>query len=172
MDKINSIVNIIRSSISFDNSLENGGYCELQQQNNLLKSHLQNLMILNPIDDTEKKLLKLSEHLYKINENIIDLVNGSQKHTKIDLTKNTLLFFYKEHCEPSLNFVSEWTKLKKMVNGKVNMVSINCSKSKYDNVCDSLGVYEYPTVKYLYNNKVDTYIGNMNANEIFATYLR
>jgi len=172
MDQVNSIANIIKTSLSFDDALKAGKYCDLQQQNDLLKSHLQNVILLNAKNDIDKSLLDLSKQLYEINGDIIASINNS--NTKVQKNaKNTLLFLYKDQCASSDQFTSEWNKLKSMVNGKVNMVAINCSKQRHAQVCEMFGTYEYPSIKYLYdNNKLHSYIGNMNANEIFATYIQ
>jgi len=172
MNRLKPIVDIIKISLSFDDALKAGKYCDLQQQNDLIKSHLQNAILLNANNNIDKSLLDLSKQLYEINDDIIVSINNS--NTKVQKNaKNTLLFLYRDQCASSEQFTSEWNKLKSMVNGKVNMVAINCTKQKHAQLCKMFGTYEYPSIKYLYdNNKLHSYIGNMNANEIFATYIQ
>ncbi len=93
------------------------------------------------------------------------------KKSKLDKTKNTVIFFYKPDCEPSLTFYGEWAKLKKLHNKKYNMISINCINPKYKDICNFFKIYEYPTIKLVKPNRIDDYFGSMDATSISADLL-
>lgn len=122
------------------------------------KLQLQNLMTLNQLpefqSDSNTELLNLIEQLYKLHTN---------------KTSNILLFFYGKNCKSSSNFVGEWQKIKVLTNSMYKMIAINGDDPKYKNLCKTLNVYQYPTIKYISNNKITDYLGNMNSDEIIKT---
>jgi thioredoxin-like negative regulator of GroEL len=126
---------------------------------NEFKSQLQNLMILNQLPQfksTENdQLLNLIIQLYEID------INSNNN--------SILLFFYKNNCKPSSDFVKEWQEIKLKTNNKHKMISINCENEKYAQICSKLNVYEYPTIKYAKNGKIIDYLGEMTSQEIIRT---
>ena len=69
MDKINCVINIIKSSLSFDNALKNKQICDLNKINDMLKFHLQNLNLLLEIPET------FSQSSYLISDSELKQVN-------------------------------------------------------------------------------------------------
>lgn len=124
---------------------------------NEFKSQLQNLMILNQINKSEEndQLLKLFTKLYYLETNDVD--------------NKLILFFYQPNCVSSSNFVHEWNKLLKQFNNLYKMIAINCSDSKNLKLCSKLNVYQYPTIKFVRNNDVFDYFGELNAEDITKT---
>lgn len=174
MNNINQFINIIKISLSFDNALKVKKFDNLQQQNDILISHLKNFNLLksnnNNINNINEQLIKLSTELYEINNEIISSI-GNLSNNKIK--KNTLILLYNDQCVASSQCMNEWNKLKLMNNGKIDMVAINCTKLKNMQLCEKFGTYIYPTIKYLYDDdKIDSYLGKIDADEIFKTYLK
>lgn len=159
MNIIESAVVIIKNSLLFDNELKNGQHCKLRKINDDIKSKLQTLMLLSGYDKDDTEILALCKRLYELNDSTIKIAEGSQ----IQSNNNILLFFYKEGCSPSASFVDEWKKLKVNVGSRAKLFSINCSKEKYVDVCNKFGIYQYPTVKYVSNDKTYDYFGEMTA---------
>lgn len=148
-----TIVNFVKESLKLDNQV--GDMKEL-------KSHLQNLLTLNQLsnyqsaDDT--KLLQLALKLYD---------NQVKKNNNVN---NVLLFFYKNNCKPSSDFVKEWKNIKTKTNGIHKMIAINCEKEKYSHICSTLNVFEYPTIKYVKNGQVHDYFGNLYSDDIIRHF--
>ena len=158
MNKIENAVVIIKQSLLFDKDLRNNDHCNLRKTNDTIKSKLQTLMLISGSDKDDTEILSLCKRLYELNDSIIQTVEKSQR--------NILLFFYKEGCTPSANFVDEWKKLKINVGSRAKLFAVNCSKEKYADVCNKFGVYQYPTIKYVSNDKTYDYFGEMTAREI------
>lgn len=159
MDKITLIVNIVKSSILFDNDFKKGKYPNLQEYNNMIQTYLDNLKTLS----TDARLVQLCSSLHNINSHIL---KSMSKKTKLDKTKNTVIFFYKPDCEPSLIFANEWVKLREQHNKKYNMIAINCDNPKYTDICNFFKIYEYPTIKLVKPYSIDDYFGSMDAVSI------
>lgn len=161
MDKITVITNIIRSSLLFDCDIQNNKYDMLNTYN----EKIANLLIDLHLSPIEEEMLKLCEYIHNINNNIIDKISH-RKISKLDTKKNTFIFFYKENCKYSMLFIPEWKKMKNLLDNKFNMVSINCDKIKYKNICNFFRVYEYPTIKLVTSHKIIDYFGEMNCDSI------
>lgn len=142
-----TVIRCIRESLALDKGSGNI---------NEFKIQLQNLMILNQLPQ------------FQTNENnqLLDLVTQLYKSSN----DSTLLFFYKNNCIPSSNFVNEWKKLKLKTNGKYKMIAINCEHEKYKQFCKKFNVYEYPTIKYITNGKILDYFGKLTSDEIMTTF--
>ena len=125
---------------------------------NNFKIYLQNLMILNQLPQFQSyestTILKLLEKLYSL----------QFEHKKI------ILFFYKNNCKPSSDFIDEWKKLKDFGNGKYKFIALNCEDSKNQSICSLLNIYEYPMIKYINNNNIHNYFGEMTSSEIIKTF--
>lgn len=163
--KIESSINIVKGSLLFDRELKRHQYCNLGKTNESIKSNLQTLVLLSGNSANDIEILKLCQKLYDLNNTIIAKIEKSdQKSEKI------LLFFYKEGCEPSSRFVSEWKKLESIVGSEAKMLSVNCSKEKYTDICNKFGIYQYPTVKLISGDKTHDYFGEMTADKIKETF--
>jgi len=149
-DKI--VIKCVNESLSLDKN--NGNINEF-------KSQLQNLMILHQLpqfkSETNTKLLNLVHKLYEIK-------NNNKQYSPI------LLFFYKINCNASLKFITEWKNIKNITQSKYKMFAINCENKKFADICKQLNVYQYPTIKYINNNKIIDYFGEMNSNDIIKTF--
>lgn len=133
---------------------------------NEFKTQLQNLMILNQLpqfqSDTNNELLHLIEQLFDSQS-----VKTSNNCTQSD---PMLLFFYRKHCKASSDFAKEWKNIKGLIKSNIKMIAIHCDDPKYKNICERLNVYQYPTIKYINNNKILDYLGEMNSSEIIKTF--
>lgn len=160
-----SIINIIKQSMSFDKDLRDDKICNLQKRNDLIKSNLNTLIVLN-FNVSHPQIYDLLKNIYYLNNKIIDSfepVNTFNNRTNAD--ENILLFFYKQNCKPSNEFVNEWKLLQQHISG-VKFISIDCDSDKQAEICNRFGVYEYPTVKYVSNGKINDYHGEMTYSAI------
>jgi hypothetical protein len=165
--KTESSINIVKESLVFDDKLKTHQYCDLRKTNDSIKSNLQTLMLLSGNSRNDVEILNLCEKLHTINNSIVvKLETASMSGSNMNINKNILLFFYKEGCEPSLLFASEWKKLEDIVGARTKMLSVNCSKEKYSDICNKFGVYQYPTVKFISDGETRDYFGEMTANKI------
>jgi len=168
MDKITLIVNIVRSSILFDNEFQKGNYLNLRDHNDMIKSYIKNLNTYSS-NSNDDKILELCTSLYDLNFRILELTQGtykSKEKLKLNKDKNTIILFYKPDCIASINFIPDWNKLKAVHNNKYNMVAINCSNPKYEDVCNFFKIYEYPTIKLIKPQQINDYFGKMDATSI------
>ena len=200
MDKINLILDILKLSLEFDSLLEDSKFCDLKkcsdeinkkiiQFEHLLKStestkfteHIEPIEAIKPIEFeiVSAEIYSILDKINKVNEYAINyfikLCNKDNKNNQNNQnnkkSKNTMILFYSDKCKYSINFFSEWEKLKEGLNGKVNMIAINCNKSNKKQICDFFKIYEYPTIKYITPTKIHDYYGEMNYGEIVSTFM-
>jgi len=164
MNKTENAIAIVKQSLLFDKDLRNNNNCDLRKKNDIIKSYLQTLMWLSDNDHDDAEILELCKLLYNLNESIIKILESSQA--------SIMLFFYKDGCKPSTSFVSEWKILQKNVGNRSKFIAINCSKEKYFDVCNKFGIYQYPTIKYICNDKVHDYFGEMTAAGIQREFFK
>jgi len=160
---INLIINIIKSSVDFDKSLQNNMYNILQSKYDIFKSQVEILNNKKPVDDIEKELFDLVASLDQANIYIMALFKIEKG--KIDQNKDTLLLFYNNE-KSSEKFIPEWKKLASLNNGRINIVSINCNKDKYNDFCKSLNINYCPTIKFISKKNVYSYNEEMSAKSI------
>lgn len=169
MSKISYITNILRESISFDDAIKNGDYANLKDFGTKISDDIKSLKFFDSANNIENELSKLSMDLNIINGQIITELGATQK---VNENKNTLIFFYKENCKISSNFAPEWAKLKSLNNGSANMVAINCSNPKYNDICSLFEITQYPAIKYVNKSSISQYNGKLSADNIYATFLK
>lgn len=168
MDKINIISDIIKISLKFDDTLQNGSFCELKKISDEFNENFKKLKKDNLLIDEE--LIELFDKLSQINTFTVSrLVKNCEKSHKEGL--NTLLLFYSDKCPASVRFYPEWKSLKTDLKGRVNLIAINCKNKKHENVCNFFKIHEYPTLKYVTPTKIHDYFGEMEKNEIINTFL-
>ena len=168
MNSINNVAEIIRSSVQFDKSYKTRTFCDLKKYDDMINSLIDKL----PNVPEFSKIIEKCEGLNKINKYIINkiLPDDDLINPKPELDTNLLLFFYNEDCSPSLKFMSEWKKIKALENDKFLPMAINCTTSKYDDICNVFNVYEYPMIKFVTPEFVYDYIGEFNADEIIRRF--
>ena len=166
MDKIEYVIDIIKTSLSFDKTLKTKQYSDLNKLNDLLRFHLQNLILSNETsgDDDILVMIELCKNLYSLNEKVSSMIDKTITHK--NSSDKTLLFFYKPDCAPSQRFIPEWNKLLTKLQRDVKMVAVNCDDIKQQNVCKSFRIYQYPTIKYMSDGKVFDYHGDMISDQI------
>lgn len=164
LDKLDYIEKFIKNTMSIDKYVHTQNYQELFDIHTKEKAMLQNIILLSSKDKSDIEIINACIELYNASENI--LIHISKNKQTIDCEKNMLLFFYKNTCSSSKIFSKEWKKLKLLIGNKINMIHMNCESSKYEYFCDIFKVVSYPSLKYMSNNKIYDYIGNMSAEEI------
>ena len=170
MNKNDYVVNIMRTALLFDNILKNKQYCDLRKTNDLLKTHLQNLILISNTIEYDK-IIELCKTIYYTNLKIIEITENkiyNKIHNNINIHK-ILILFYVDNCNESQKFIMHWKALElygKYTENNVKMVSINCNNKKYEHICKTLNIYEYPTIKYIENNKIYNYFSPLTAQDI------
>lgn len=169
MCSIDRIMDIMESSIRFDNYLiEDGVQDNNMQALNELK-HIKKMveetpLKCNPMSDRFRQLYHLTSDLCKLNIelssqlNIIGIKNTHPDiNNALDINKNTVFFFYDPMCELSRKVLKYWLDIKKKYSNNMNFMIVNCTDKKYLNACTVFNVYVYPTIKIVVNFAIISY---------------
>lgn len=171
MDKINLISDIIKTSMKFDDALKNNNFFELKKLSDDVNTKFKLYKSLKS-NEFDKEIEGLLSKINQVNIYAVDYVNKINKNsTKYDKRgHNTLILFYSDTCQASINFMNEWEELKKKLVGRVNTIAINCKTDKYRDICNFFNVSEYPSIRYTTPTKIHEYYGEMNHDEIMNTF--
>jgi thiol-disulfide isomerase/thioredoxin len=168
MDKI---MNIIEKSILFDKKIEFNNTCDITNIDNELKENIQNFGLKYSEKPIYSEIYKLMKQLLDLNQNIMSK-NDNISKTKINPLKNTLILFYSKTCPACILFMSEWKIIMKQLNIKYNTISIHCKDKKYFDICNKFNIVAYPTLKFIGDNQIFDYIGDMNAVSIINEFAK
>lgn len=169
MDKISVIADMMKISLEFDNALTNGKFCELQKYSDKFNEKI-SVFTKEQLTQFDKEILDLFDKLGQINTYAVSYTAKQCNQSHKD-GLNTLLLFYSDKCRASMNFASEWKRLKTSLRGRVNLIAVNCKDKDHKDICNFFKIYEYPTIKYITPTKIHDYYGAMLFNEIIDTFL-
>jgi len=84
--------------------------------------------------------------------------------------KIKLMNFNTSWCKYSVMFAPEWAKLQDMVKDKpeIEAIDVKCDDPKNEEMCDNYQVPGFPTVLLEYNNHLEEYRGDRNAEAILS----
>ena len=136
-----------------------------------LKNKLSNIKYENKIfyhfknNKWEKQTLK-GVYVIFVNEMIIKQIN-TIKNSKsvIDITKKTLILFYKYDCYISNALFPIWFKLKHLYKTKYNFLSINMDMVKYEKIIEIFDIKK-TSLLCLADNNIYTFNGKLNTDDI------
>lgn len=135
-----------------------------------ITSILKNLFILIQLPQFKtsknEKILQLIVKLHEINKKKV----SSNCTSSIHSNSNILLLFYSNKCEQSVLFFNEWKKIKKIFGNKYKILAINCNNKKYNTLCKKFNIFQYPTIKYIENNTIHEYFGDLTSDQIIKTF--
>lgn len=169
-NKFKIIIDIIDASFDIDKNLslsDNRAVLnDFGKLKNMIDEH-----ILFTTNKNIKKFKNLCIELYRVNDEILNHLQIEQQEEdkpSLNQNKNTLLFFYDPECIHSNKFLEIFNNNKTT---KYNMLVVNCKNKKYESICKSLNIYEYPTVKLISQDKIVTYDGDSSSDSAFKLFI-
>jgi len=148
MNNTSLISNIIKLSVEFDNLLKTNNTSQLDQKNDLLKSELQNLMVLQQVQDSDslRKLVDLCSDLYNINSYVLKNLPKSREISASPITHQELYILFHNNDTRS----DEWTKLKQ--NNQAKFIEVNCQNhdTRTRELCSKFNITKFPTIKHIF----------------------
>ena len=165
---MNKIINeIILNSISFDDNIKSRNYCKLSELHEYIKNDIYDFGMLVQLKELDlEDIYNLLKKIIKLNELIINRLNQKNHvESKIDITKKTLILFYKVECEISIFFLEKWFKLKEIYRSKYNFLTVNIEVPKYKKLIDIFNVKSTSLIC-LINNDIYKYNGKIAIKNI------
>lgn len=163
----NQIMEIITNNILFDDNIKERNLCSLAELHEEIKNAIYDVGVLIELQEADlKDIYILLKEVILLNETILKQLN-SIKNSKsaIDITKKTLILFYRYDCDISNILFPIWFKLKQSHKIKYNFLSINIDMSKYDKI---IKIFDVKTTSLicLENNNIHYYNGKINFSSI------
>lgn len=163
------IMEIITNSILFDDNVKARSFCNLTELHEDIKTDIYDFGLLTELKEIYMDdVYELLKELILINQSIIKQLNTiKNSKSSLDITKKTLVLFYKYDCYKTNELLPLWFKLKELYRTTYNFLSINIDMLKYEKVVDVFNI-KTTTLLCLSNNNIYTFNGKMNINAIIT----
>ena len=158
---------IIINSILFDDNVKARSFCNLTELHDNIKTDIYDFGLLTELKELYMEdIYLLLKELIPLNEMIIKQIN-TIKNSKsvIDITKKTLILFYKYDCYISNALFPIWFKLKHLYKTKYNFLSINMDMVKYEKIIEIFDIKK-TSLLCLADNNIYTFNGKLNTDDI------
>ena len=165
MDKM--INEIILNSMSFDDNVKSNTFCKLSELHENIKNDIYDFGLLIQLKELDMEdLYIVLKKIIKTNELILNKIK-SEKNIKseIDITKKTIILFYKTDCDISQAFLKNWFKLKMLYKSKYNFLTVNIDVPRYKKLIEIFDIKSTSLVC-LVNNEFYVYSGKIDIDFI------